>query len=223
MKKILLALSLLIPFSCVAVNPDGGTVDNQNGEVVIGTPLPASTSRATVQPTPGLPAPTPTPEVFNPNKDYLVTMVTSMGTIKLKLFPLVAPKAVENFTRLIAKKYYDGLIFHRVIPDFMIQGGDPLGNGTGGQSIFGRPFEDEISPNLTFTKKGQLAMANSGPNTNGSQFFITLIATNWLNGKHTIFGEVTDGLNVLDAIAAVQRDENDKPLKNVVMTKLTVN
>ncbi len=104
----------------------------------------------------------------------------------------------------------------------MIQGGDPKGDGTGGESIWGQPFADEFSSTLTFTKKGQLAMANSGPNTNGSQFFITLVPTDWLNNHHTIFGEVTSGLDVLDAIAGVKTGENDKPVTPVIMTKVTV-
>jgi cyclophilin family peptidyl-prolyl cis-trans isomerase len=187
-------------------------------------------------PSPSLNSPSPSPSIisspspsaipatftFDPKKEYTVTMETNRGTMKLKLFSKEAPKAVENFTRLITKGYYNNLTFHRVIPDFMIQGGDPNGNGTGGESIFGKPFEDEFSSNLTFSKKGVLAMANSGVNTNGSQFFITLAQTSWLNNHHTIFGEITEGMNVLTEIGTTRTDSSDKPLEKVIMTKLSV-
>jgi len=126
------------------------------------------------------------------------TMVleTSEGTIELNLFCDVAPKACENFIGLVNKGYYDGVIFHRVIKGFMIQGGDPTGTGAGGESIFGEPFEDEVRPEVTFDKAGVVAMANAGPGTNGSQFFITVAATPWLNGHHTIFGKVSAGYDV---------------------------
>src|SRR6185295_8535359 len=114
--------------------------------------------------------------------------------------PKEAPKTVENFTRLAKKGYYNNLIFHRVIDGFMIQGGDPQGTGMGGESIWGKAFEDEFSEKLKFEKKGLLAMANSGPNTNGSQFFITLVPTPWLNGNHTIFGEVVSGYETVEKI-----------------------
>jgi cyclophilin family peptidyl-prolyl cis-trans isomerase len=218
-------VSLLLITSCTgnpnssAPSPTSTPVASATATGTQPTAIPVKTPQPTVVP---IAAPTPTAVPFDTTKDYRIEMVTNMGTIKLKLFAKEAPKTVENFTRLSAKGYYNNLTFHRVIPDFMIQGGDPKGDGTGGQSIFGKNFEDEFSPNLSFFKKGQIAMANSGPDTNGSQFFITLKATSWLDGKHTIFGEVTEGLEVLDAIAAVQRDSNDKPLKAVVMTKVTV-
>jgi cyclophilin family peptidyl-prolyl cis-trans isomerase len=216
----------LFLISACAVNPDNSsTPAPAASSVVTGSqPTAIPSANVTTQPTavPTVAAPTPTAVPFDTAKDYRIEMVTNMGTIKLKLFAKEAPKTVENFTRLSAKGYYNGLTFHRVIPDFMIQGGDPKGDGTGGQSIFGDNFKDEFSPNLSFVKKGQIAMANSGPNTNGSQFFITLKATDWLDGKHTIFGEVTDGLAVLDAIAAVQTGADDKPVKAVIMTKVTV-
>jgi cyclophilin family peptidyl-prolyl cis-trans isomerase len=150
----------------------------------------------------------------------MVVMETSMGTIKLRLFPNEAPKTVENFTKLADKGYYDKLIFHRVIDGFMIQGGDPQGTGVGGESIWGKPFEDEFNEKLKFDRKGILAMANAGPNTNGSQFFITVAPTPHLNMHHTIFGEVTEGMDVVEAISKVPRDPNDKPLAPVVMKKV---
>ena len=125
---------------------------------------------------------------------------TDKGNIEVRLFPKVAPKAVENFLRLSEEGYYNNTIFHRVIAGFMNQGGDPLGTGTGGQSIWKKPFEDEIDPKVTFNRAGLLAMANAGPKTNGSQFFITVAKTPWLDGKHTIFGEVVGGFDVVEAI-----------------------
>ncbi len=161
------------------------------------------------------------------NQKEIVVIETSMGTIEVALFRADAPKAVENFVKLAQKGYYDGLIFHRVIDKFMIQGGDPKGNGTGGESIYGAPFEDEISPNHKFDKPGLLAMANSGGGkSNGSQFFITTIATDWLTGKHTIFGEVVSGMDVVYAIGKVPATPSsnkpgaNKPLKDVVMTSV---
>ncbi len=135
------------------------------------------------------------------------TFDTTLGTIELELYPDDAPKTVQNFEALVAKGFYDGLGFHRVIPDFMIQGGCPEGSGTGGP---GYTFEDEF--NTHKIERGALAMANAGPNTNGSQFFIvTADAAPWLDGKHTVFGKVTSGLDVVDAISAVDRDMRDKP------------
>ncbi len=146
------------------------------------------------------------------------TLHTSEGTIEIELFPEDAPKTVENFTTLAADGFYDGLIFHRVIPDFMIQGGCPQGTGTGGP---GYQFEDEFNDHKVV--KGALAMANAGPNTNGSQFFIvTADATPWLDGKHTAFGHVTGGEDVVDAIQRVDRDGRDRPVEPVTMEKVTV-
>ncbi|MFW5882790.1 MAG: peptidylprolyl isomerase [Verrucomicrobiota bacterium] len=142
-----------------------------------------------------------------------VTLKTNQGDIKLELKPEYAPKACENFTKLAEKGYYDGVIFHRVIPQFMIQGGDPQGTGRGGESIWGKPFEDETKNELRFDKPGILAMANAGPNTNGSQFFITTAPTPWLNGNHTIFGEVVEGYDVVEGIEGCDTDPMDRPIK----------
>jgi cyclophilin family peptidyl-prolyl cis-trans isomerase len=142
------------------------------------------------------------------------TITTSLGPIEIELFDDAAPKTVANFTKLAGEGYYDDLTFHRVIPDFMIQGGCPNGDGRGGP---GYTFEDEFNTHKVV--RGALAMANAGPNTNGSQFFIvTTDAAPWLDGKHTVFGEVTSGLDVVDAISAVDRDRSDKPQTPVTMS-----
>jgi cyclophilin family peptidyl-prolyl cis-trans isomerase len=141
------------------------------------------------------------------------TLHTSEGDVEVELFPDDAPKTVENFTKLASEGFYDGLIFHRVIPDFMIQGGCPLGTGTGGP---GYSFEDEINEHKV--ERGALAMANAGPNTNGSQFFIvTAEATPWLDGKHTVFGKVTAGQDVVDRISKADRDERDRPREPITI------
>lgn len=148
---------------------------------------------------------------------------TNMGTIEIELFANQTPKTVENFVGHAKKDYYNGVIFHRVIPNFMIQGGDPTGTGRGGESIWGKPFADEIVPSLVFDKPGILAMANAGPNTNGSQFFITVAPTTWLNGNHTIFGKVIGGMDVVYAISKVATSKpGDKPLQDVVMESVTI-
>lgn len=159
---------------------------------------------------------------------------TSLGSITCELYPDKAPLTVKNFTGLAKggsrwidpstgqatdKPLYSNTVFHRVIPDFMIQGGDPLGNGTGGP---GYRFEDEIDTALTFEKKGILAMANSGPNTNGSQFFITVAPAPWLSGRHTIFGRVVKGQEIADKISLIQRDQNDRPLVPVILKRIVV-
>jgi peptidylprolyl isomerase len=152
----------------------------------------------------------------------VVTLETTQGKIELKLYPDVAPKACENFIGLVKKGYYDGTTFHRVMKDFMIQGGDPTATGMGGESFFGKPFEDEVSASVTFNKTGILAMANAGPRTNGSQFFITVAVTPWLNMRHTIFGEVTSGYDVVEKISQVSVSANDKPVQDVKIIKATV-
>jgi peptidyl-prolyl cis-trans isomerase A (cyclophilin A) len=162
------------------------------------------------------------------------TLTTSQGTITIRLFPDHAPKTVRNFvelaeggrewtdprTRQVTKdKLYDGTIFHRVIPQFMIQGGDPLGNGTGGP---GYKFADEFHATLKHTKPGILSMANAGPNSNGSQFFITVAATPWLDNKHSIFGEVTEGYDVVERISKVARGGGDRPVKEVRINSVKI-
>ncbi|MGD6804343.1 peptidylprolyl isomerase [Rossellomorea aquimaris] len=178
-----------------------------------------------------------------------VKMVTNMGDITIKLFPEQAPKAVENFMTHSKEGYYDGVIFHRVITDFMIQGGDPQGTGTGGESVWGEPFEDEFSKEL-LNIRGALSMANAGPGTNGSQFFIVQNSsvdpsleqqmvqagfgkkaietymerggTPHLDNKHTVFGQVIEGMDVVDEIAAVETGANDKPAEDVVIEKIEI-
>jgi cyclophilin family peptidyl-prolyl cis-trans isomerase len=146
------------------------------------------------------------------------TMTTSEGTITLELFDEDAPKTVANFKKLAGEGFYDGLIFHRVIKDFMIQGGCPQGTGTGGP---GYTFEDEFNDHKVV--RGALAMANAGPNTNGSQFFlVTIPEAGWLDGKHTVFGQITGGMDVLDAIEAKPTDARDKPTEDVRIESLTI-
>ena len=146
------------------------------------------------------------------------TFHTSEGQIELELAPEEAPKTVENFTRLAGEGFYDGLTFHRVIPDFMIQGGCPKGDGTGGP---GYTFEDES--NQLRVERGAVAMANAGPNTNGSQFFIvTAGACPWLDGKHTVFGRVTEGQDVVDRISKVDRDDRDRPRTPVTVDRVEI-
>ena len=151
-----------------------------------------------------------------------IKMETTQGTIEFTLFNSVAPKTCENFITHAKNGYYDGIIFHRVIEQFMIQGGDPTGTGRGGESIWGQPFEDECSSDLSFDKPGLLAMANAGPGTNGSQFFITTVSTPWLNMKHTIFGKVTEGMSVVDAIEKVEKDSFDKPIEEQKIISISI-
>jgi cyclophilin family peptidyl-prolyl cis-trans isomerase len=156
------------------------------------------------------------------NKDVpmiKIRIATTEGDIEAELYAKEAPKTVENFVKLAQKGFYDGIIFHRVIPNFMIQTGDPTGTGMGGP---GYKFADEFSPVLRHDKPGVLSMANSGPNTNGSQFFITLVPTPWLDDHHSVFGQVTSGMDVVRKIVNVSRDRSDKPLQPVKMEKVTV-
>jgi len=148
------------------------------------------------------------------DNDPVVTLTTSQGVIKFKLFSNEAPRACENFWKLAEKGYYNGLIFHRVIKDFMIQTGDPKGDGTGGESVWGEPFEDEFSDQLK-NIRGAVSMANSGENTNGSQFFICQKDQPSLDNKHTVFGQVYEGIEVVDKIASAKTDDNDKPVKEI--------
>lgn len=178
----------------------------------------------------------------------VVTMKTNKGNISFKLFDDIAPKTVANFVGLAKKGYYDGVIFHRVIPDFMIQGGDPTGTGMGGESIYGESFEDEFSSKV-FNLRGALSMANAGPNTNGSQFFIVqnknvpsnmlgqlteagfpddIITeygkggTPWLDSRHTVFGHVLEGMDVVDEIGSVQRGPQDRPVYDIVIEAIEI-
>src|SRR5579859_2891702 len=162
------------------------------------------------------------------------TLATTQGTVTVRLFPDHAPKTVRNFVELAeggrewthprtgqrsSDKLYDGTIFHRVIPDFMVQGGDPLGTGTGGP---GYEFADEFHPDLQFNRAGLLAMANAGPGTNGSQFFITTVPTPWLSGRHTIFGEVVEGQDIVERISRLKTGSNDRPVEDVVVESVTI-
>lgn len=147
---------------------------------------------------------------------------TTQGTIEVKLLSDIAPKATENFIKHAQSGYYNGLIFHRVIKGFMIQGGDPTGTGRGGKSIWDKPFADEVSKDVKFDKPGLLAMANAGPNTNGSQFFITTSSPSWLNGKHTIFGEVVKGYDVVQKIETTKVGPGDRPVDNQMIIKITI-
>jgi peptidyl-prolyl cis-trans isomerase A (cyclophilin A) len=158
-----------------------------------------------------------------PNETFAL-FDTTEGKFKIKLFADKAPKTVENFVSLAegvktGKRFYDGLIFHRVIPNFMIQGGCPQGTGTGGP---GYKFADEFHPSLRHSKKGILSMANSGPNTNGSQFFITVAETSWLDNKHTVFGEVVEGYDVVEKISKVPKNSGDRPSKDVKLNSVTI-
>jgi peptidylprolyl isomerase len=143
----------------------------------------------------------------------IVCLETTEGTIEIQLNPNVAPKACENFLTLVNKHYYDGIIFHRVIKNFMIQTGDPTGTGAGGKSCWDKPFQDELRADVAFDQPGVVAMANAGPNTNGSQFFITTVKTPWLNMHHTIFGKVISGYEVVQKMERVKTDFRDKPEK----------
>lgn len=159
----------------------------------------------------------PPPQVLDPKRKYKALLTTSKGKIDIELFANETPKTVNNFVFLAKEGFYNNTIFHRVMKGFMIQGGDPKGDGTGGP---GYKFEDEkITRDY---KRGIVAMANSGPNTNGSQFFITDKATPWLDGRHSVFGRVTEGLEVVHLIARVERDHNDKPLTDVVIKKIVI-
>ncbi|NGX50493.1 MAG: putative peptidyl-prolyl cis-trans isomerase [Chlamydiae bacterium] len=155
-------------------------------------------------------------------KNPIIIMETTQGVIEIELKPAIAPKACENILKLTEKGYYDGLIFHRIIKQFMIQGGDPTGTGAGGESIWGKPFADECTSSLKFDKPGLLAMANSGPNTNGSQFFITTVKTPWLNGKHTIFGEVIKGYDVVEKLDGIETTMQDRPAEEQKIKRMYI-
>ncbi len=245
MKKYLYTIffaSILLLTAC-------GTGTNDEGQGAKGSESEEGKANQTEEKAEGQ-ASTEYPQLTNevlPN-EQVVEMETSMGTIKIKLFPEYAPKAVENFITHSKEGYYDGVTFHRVINDFMIQGGDPQGTGMGGESIYGQPFEDEFS-NKLFNLRGALSMANSGPNTNGSQFFIVQNSnlspdlknqmeeagfpeeiikayekggTPWLDQKHTVFGQVIEGMDIVDQIAGVAVGENAKPIEDVIIKSIKV-
>lgn len=150
----------------------------------------------------------------------IMKVETNQGSFKIKLYPEEAPKTVAHIKELIAKSFFDGIIFHRIIKDFVIQGGDPTGTGTGGS---GKSIPDEFNNNLKHNKKGMVAMANSGrPNSQDSQFYITLAPLDFLDGKYTVFGEVTEGMDVITKIGNVQTDRNDRPVEEVKMLKVTL-
>ena len=159
---------------------------------------------------------------FMSDSTTVAVIKTNMGTIEIELFAEQTPKTVENFVGLSEKGYYNGIVFHRVIKNFMIQGGDPTGTGRGGASFWGGKFEDEFVSDLKHDTPGMLSMANAGPNTNGSQFFITLVATPWLDGKHTVFGKVINGMDVVNEIGKVKTGAGDKPVNDVVMEEVTI-
>jgi cyclophilin family peptidyl-prolyl cis-trans isomerase len=170
-------------------------------------------------PVPTTPKAITTPETAKDDTIVKIKIETTAGDIYADLYEAEVPKTVENFVALANKGFYDGIIFHRVIPDFMIQTGDPTGTGMGGP---GYQFKDEFSKKLRHSDAGVLSMANSGPNTNGSQFFITAAATPWLDDRHSVFGKVTQGMDVVQKIAQAPRDRQDKPLTKIAMTKVTV-
>ncbi|XP_057230382.1 peptidyl-prolyl cis-trans isomerase-like 1 isoform X1 [Malurus melanocephalus] len=145
--------------------------------------------------------------------------IPRMGPLVLELYWQHAPRTCKNFAELSRRGYYNGTKFHRIIKDFMVQGGDPTGTGRGGASIYGKQFEDELHPDLKFTGAGILAMANAGPDTNGSQFFLTLGPAQWLDGKHSIFGRVCQGMGVLGRLAMVETNSQDRPLDDVKVIK----
>ncbi|KAJ1335941.1 peptidyl-prolyl cis-trans isomerase-like 1 [Microdochium nivale] len=151
-----------------------------------------------------------------------IVLETSMGSITVELYTAHAPRTCNNFSELTRRGYYDGTIFHRIIPDFMIQGGDPTGTGRGGASVYGEKFADEISAELRHTGAGVLSMANSGKDTNGSQFFITLAPTPWLDGKHTIFGRVKAGMGIVKRMGLVKTKVEDRPVDEVKIIRARI-
>ncbi|XP_057512565.1 peptidyl-prolyl cis-trans isomerase CYP18-2-like isoform X2 [Actinidia eriantha] len=151
-----------------------------------------------------------------------VTLETSMGSFTLEMYYKHAPRTCRNFIELARWGYYDNVKFHRIIRDFIVQGGDPTGTGRGGESIYGAKFEDEITRELKHTGAGIISMANAGPNTNGSQFFITLAPAPSLDGKHTIFGRVCRGMEIIKRLGSVQTDNNDRPIHDVKILRTTV-
>ena len=201
MRKTLLVLTMIMMLSMLFLTACAGN------QAAPQTPAPAKQAEQ-AQP-PAQPA----------GKNSIATFETSKGTFKVELFEDKTPLTAKNFIDLTNKGFYNGLIFHRVIDNFMIQGGDPNGNGTGGP---GYTIPDEFRQDLKHSGPGFLSMANRGPNTGGSQFFITLVPTPWLDGKHTVFGKVVEGLEVVQAIGKVKVGPNDRPVENVVIKKISI-
>jgi cyclophilin family peptidyl-prolyl cis-trans isomerase len=202
MKYFIFSLMLIIALGCKDSNSNGKETSKTTNE---GTTMADSTGQ------------------FSTDSSYTAVIETNMGTIEAQLFAKATPKTVENFIGLARRGYYNGVIFHRVIDKFMIQGGDPTGTGSGGESIWGESFEDEIVDTLKFNEPGLLAMANAGPGTNGSQFFITTVPADRLNGHYTIFGKVTKGMDVVNKIGKVETSKPyDRPVNDVVMQKVTI-
>lgn len=200
---------LLLAFAGCASNSATAPVTAKSG--TSGTAAVQSSSQSTAK--------TAAAAVETDKEIVKVKIETTAGDILVDLYAKEAPKTVANFVKLAQKGFYDGIVFHRVIPDFMIQTGDPEGTGRGGP---GYQFADEFSPNLKHDGPGVLSMANSGPNTNGSQFFITVAATPWLDGRHSVFGKVTQGMEIAKAISESARDASDRPIKTISMKKVTV-
>lgn len=210
MKKITLLLFAVLLAGCQLIPSTKPTTSFKltDPQITIITPSPTIIITPTTMSTPSA-------EITQ----VTAVMKTTQGDITIELFPKSAPKTVANFIGLSNKSFYNGTIFHRVIKDFMIQGGDPLGTGTGGP---GYKFEDEFNSSLNFSEPYMLAMANSGPATNGSQFFITVVPTTWLNNKHTIFGKVTKGQEVVDAIANAKTLPGDKPVETITLNSIEI-
>ena len=234
---IALIIALLALMGCVLQAPGAGSTPTPEGAEA--TPGAASSTTGSAASTPAAPAVTlvPTPTIgsgsssvrrqfssppvtiLDPESDYVAAFRTNYGNFRVRLLSTQTPVTVNNFVFLAQQSFYDGLTFHRVIEDFMIQGGDPTGTGAGGP---GYQFQDEIVPGLVFDQPGKLAMANSGPGTNGSQFFVTTVPTSHLNGGHTIFGVVTEGQDVVDAISRVTTNARNAPLQRVTIERIDI-
>ncbi len=216
MRKEVLLLLFIVAFAAIAY------MVVISGESKLATPMKKSTPTQTAAPkdVKNNKQFSRAPEMeINPAKTYIAKVSTSMGSFTVTLDAAGTPKTVNNFVFLARKDFYDNTIFHRIIEDFMIQGGDPEGTGTGGPGYL---FEDEITAQQAFDGPGVLAMANRGPDTNGSQFFITHAETPWLTGKHTIFGKVTEGMDVVNKIATVQVGPQDKPITDIVIKDIQI-
>jgi peptidylprolyl isomerase len=229
---IALLLALMALMGCVlqtpGANPSPTPEQAEATQTTEATAIPAATPGTTQQATPTIVSArqavrtqysSPPAMALDSGADYAADFRTSIGNFRVELLSTQAPVTVNNFVFLAKEGYYDGLIFHRVLEDFMIQGGDPTGTGGGGP---GYQFKDEIVPGVVFDTPGKLAMANAGPGTNGSQFFITVAPTDWLNGRHTIFGMVIEGQNVVDAISRVATGARDVPVERVVIDRIDI-